>query len=122
MTFLSLAFFFAVGLLQGVQKFMSEDVNFVDIDFDPFSGLKKTLKIPACRLGKQLSHFTFLGPILTWTLFHWASELQKLLAQQETLLVPDYQIRLFFNSFSLTSLRQPFSAVDAGQQAMMSMK
>ena len=44
MTFLSLAFFFAVGLLQGVQKFMSEDVNFVGIDFDPFSGLKKPLK------------------------------------------------------------------------------
>lgn len=80
MTFLSLAFFFAVGLLQGVQKFMSEDVNFVGIDFDPFSGLKKTLKIPACRLGKQLSDFVCLGPLLTWTLVHWASELQKLLA------------------------------------------
>ena len=36
MTFLSLAFFFP-----GVQKFMSEDVNFVDIDFDPILGLKK---------------------------------------------------------------------------------
>ena len=23
---------------------MSEDVNFVDVDFDPFSGLKKPLK------------------------------------------------------------------------------
>ena len=80
MTFLSLAFFFVVGLLQGVRKFMSEDVNFVGIDFDPFSGLKKTLKIPACRLGKQLSDFVFLGPLLTWTLVHWASELQKLLA------------------------------------------
>ena len=45
MTFLSLAFFFfTIGLRQGVQKFMSEDVNFVGIDFDPFSGLKKTLK------------------------------------------------------------------------------
>ena len=121
-TFLSLAFFFAVGLLQGVQKFMSEDVNFVGIDFDPFSGLKKTLKIPACRLGKQLSHFVFLGPLLTWALVHWASELQKLLAQQENVLVPDYQIRLFLNSFSLTSLRQPFLAVDAGLLAMMLMK
>ena len=80
MTFLSLAFFFAVGLRQGVQKFMSEDVNFVGIDFDPFLGLKKTVKIPACRLGKQLSDFVFLGPLLTWTLVHWASELQKLLA------------------------------------------
>ena len=37
MTFLSLAFFFP-----GVQKFMSEDVNFVGIDFDPILGLKKT--------------------------------------------------------------------------------
>ena len=54
-----------VGLLQGVQTFMSEDVNFVGIDFDPFSGLKKTLKIPSCHLGKQLSHFAFLGPLVT---------------------------------------------------------
>ena len=67
---------------------MSEDVNFVGMDFDAFSGLKKTLKIPACRLGKQLSDF-FLGPLLTWALVHWASELQKLLAQ-ENVLVPDY--------------------------------
>ena len=102
---------------------MSEDVNFVGIDFDPFLGLKKTVKIPACRLGKQLSHFVFLGPLFTWTVTHWGSELQKLVAQQENLLVPDYQIRLFFlNAFSLTSLRQPFSAVDAGQLAMMLMK
>ena len=78
---------------------MSEDVNFVGIDCDAFSGLKKTLKIPACRLGKQLSHFVFLGPLLTWALVHWASELQKLLAQQENVLVPDYQIRLFFKLF-----------------------
>ena len=78
---------------------MSEDVNFVGMDFDAFSGLKKTLKIPACRLGKQLSHFVFLGPLLTWALVHWASELQKLLAQQENVLVPDYQIRLFFKLF-----------------------
>ena len=78
---------------------MSEDVNFVGIDFDPFSGLKKNLKIPVCRLGKQLSHFVFLGPLLTWTVTHWGSELQKLVAQQENLLVPDYQIRLFFFKF-----------------------
>ena len=101
---------------------MSEDVNFVGIDFDSFSGLKKPLKIPACCLGRQRSHFAFLGPLLTWTIAHWASKLQKLPAHQENLLVPDYQIRLFLNSFSLTSLRQPFSAVDAGQLAMMLMK
>ena len=28
-----------IGLLHAVQKFMSEDANFVGIDFDPFSGL-----------------------------------------------------------------------------------
>ena len=45
---------------------MSEDDNFVGIDFDPFSGLKNNLKIPSCRLGKQLSHFAFLGPLATY--------------------------------------------------------
>lgn len=78
---------------------MSEDVNFVGIDFDPILGLKKTLKIPACCLGKQRSHFAFPGPLLTWTVAHWANKLQKLPAHQENLLVPDYQIRLFLTLF-----------------------
>ena len=123
MTFLSLAFFFfTIGLLQGVQKFVSEDVNFVGIDFDPFSGLKKTLKFQFVVWASSSHIFVFLGPLLTWTVTHWGSELQKLVDQQENLLVPDYQIRLFLNSFSLTSCRRPFSAVDAGQLAMMLMK
>ena len=32
---------------------------------------------------------------VTWTLTHWAGELQKLLARQENPLVPDYWMRIF---------------------------
>ena len=37
----------------------------------------------------------FIRRWLAWSLAHWVSKLQKLLSQQENLLVPDYRTRLF---------------------------
>ena len=63
------------------------------------AGLEERLKIPACSLGKLLWYFACPGPLLTclslwffrgWfacTLVHWASKLEKLLVQQENLLI-----------------------------------
>ena len=68
-----------------------------------------TQSIPACPLGKQLSHLLALGHFLlllkindffrcwlAYTLANWASKLAlTLLAQQENLLVPNYRTDLF---------------------------
>ena len=51
-----------IGLLQRVQKFMSEDVNFVGIDFDPLSGLQKNLKMNSIlSFGQAALTFCFPG-------------------------------------------------------------
>ena len=85
----------------------------------------------ACPLDKQLSHFACLGSIdfllvlvndfvrgcLAWTLPHWASELQKLLAQQENLLVQDYRMGFFsspvtmLNSFCCVCFRFQYTGL-----------
>ena len=69
---------------------------------------KKKPRIPACPLGKQLSHFANPGLLLAhlndfvigwlaWNFVHWAGKLKKqLLGQQENLLVPDYWMGPFF--------------------------
>ena len=80
MTFLSLAFFFCCRSSSGGSKVHVWRCQFCWYRFWPIFRAQKNCKIPACRLGKQLSDFVFLGPLLTWTLVHWASELQKLLA------------------------------------------